>query len=321
MQRAMNDGADIISVSLLGDASPDEYYALARAITQGVPVVQGAGNDSDGFIPFSAGMSGQVTVGASDLKGDRADYSNYGDEMELLAPGHPITMRVVDSKGKLSKVTKGHSGTSFAAPMVSGALALAMQRWPDADGNQLVRSLLDTTSASFEEHFPKMVEFAVLDAVGFVHNDPSGYESSSPLIFERETVPGSGDVYKAAPDQEMISEYVNGLARPDFVAEDASYVYRGTNEDYLANLPAGMRAEPGTSPGGVSVSESAEVSGSPDVSAEASPAVVDDGAGGGFWLVGGLVGVVVVVAVVVVVFVLLRRKPASVGAHGGGEAS
>jgi subtilisin family serine protease len=300
LQRAMNDGADIISMSIIGDLGYRETYALTRAMLKGIPIVVGVGNDGV-FVPAEASLNGQIAVGASDLKGKMAKYSNHGEEeVTLLAPGNPVTLRDVDGKGKLTKVVKGQRGTSFAVPMVSGALALAMQKWPGVNGNQLVRSMLDTADKISEKPLMITEEYLLLDAERFVHNDPTDYETASPVANKN----------IESPNEQDINDYVNGLVDPQWVALDADYVYRGTDPDILANLPEGMRAEPGSKPGEVSASAEPEPSESASASAPVAPPVNDAGVDGGL-LAGVLIGAVVVVAVVIVVVIVLRRKPAA----------
>jgi len=292
LNEALNDGADIISISMIGDDTPTEYYALARAALKGVPAVYGAGNDGSSFIPEGASLNGQLVVGASDPNGQRSEYSNWGRFLNVLAPGGPMVLRDADAHGKLSIINKANQGTSYSVPMVSGALALAMQRWPDANGNQLIRSLLATAGEkpTFERGS------GVLNAWGLVHEDPSGFDTTSPLMDKFQ-----GD----EPSAETVQSYVDGVANPQWFPNDKDYVYRGTDPDILANLPPGMRAESVSS----TATPTPALSPSPVLSSSPAPVPVD----GGLPVAGLVVAAVVVVAGVVVAIVLMARRRARVG--------
>lgn len=87
-------GADVINLSL--DFKPDVRHceqivsvcdAIQHAIHEGVIVVAAAGNDDLSRADYPAAAHGVVAVGASTYRGCDADYSNYGGELDLVAPG------------------------------------------------------------------------------------------------------------------------------------------------------------------------------------------------------------------------------------------
>jgi hypothetical protein len=180
--------------------------------------------------------------------------------------------------------------------MVSGALALAMQKWPEADSNQLIRSMLDTAKKTKGDNMFDEEIRVTLDALKFVHNDPSSYELTSPIMGK------AGGV--SAPDEEMIQEYLAGLGDPRFVLNDNDYVYRGTDPEMLEQLPEGMRSEPGTAPG-MEVSPTVKPSEAPTQPPSVTPVAVPESGVPVVWIVAGIVSVVLVALVIVVV---LRRS-------------
>ena len=246
INQALNDGADIITISLgtiqsaTGAAS---NYALARAADAGVPVIVGMGNDNTARASTIAAMNLTVGVGAVDGTGQRAAYSNYGEGLVLMAyGGPPFTVRDPDTTGALTVITEQAYGTSFAAPQVAGALALAKQKWPHANGNQLIRVMNDTIDGIADHKASNPTDqmgYGILNAPLLIATDPSGYATDNPLTNK----PGAFH-----PNAQDIQNYHDGLADPRNTAGDDTYVYRGCDPDILAHLPDGARTEPFTAP-------------------------------------------------------------------------
>ena len=95
LNTAMNDGAMIISLSLAGASNSDSLkWAMARALSQGVIITAGAGNDAKEQTFESFGhWSGVVSVSAIGTDGNRQDYSSWGEGVVSAAVGGPITVR------------------------------------------------------------------------------------------------------------------------------------------------------------------------------------------------------------------------------------
>lgn len=142
---AVEHGADVINLSL-GSSEPDlaELDAIRYAIDSGVTVVASAGNEGPGVgIEYPAGYPGVISVGATDRWNVVADYSNTGSGLDLVAPGTDVLTWAVDSKGYYIALT---SGTSFAAPMVTGIAALMLTEAPDLTPHQVVTMLRETAT-------------------------------------------------------------------------------------------------------------------------------------------------------------------------------
>ena len=95
---------------------------LERTFEQLAPrmaFVAAAGNDGVARIRYPAAYASVIAVGAVDARLRRARQSNYGPELALVAPGEDIWTLDENGQGYFA------SGTSFAAPFVSAALALA----------------------------------------------------------------------------------------------------------------------------------------------------------------------------------------------------
>ncbi len=125
---AVAKGAQVINLSL-GSAEPSKVVqgALRRAADRGVLVVSSAGNDNRNKITYPASAADQkdleltaVSVGSVDLQGVKSSFSNYASNLEMVAPGENVYAPAPE--GRMA----AWSGTSMAAPMVSGGLALAL---------------------------------------------------------------------------------------------------------------------------------------------------------------------------------------------------
>ena len=154
---AADHGANVISMSFGKSQSPHKDAvdaAVKYAESKGVLLVHAAGNesanlDSASNFPnrdFLAGGQAQswVEVGASSWKGARtlaATFTNYGKtRVDLFAPGVDILSSVPGN---------GHerlSGTSMAAPVVSGVAALLMAYYPQLSAADVKQLLLRTAS-------------------------------------------------------------------------------------------------------------------------------------------------------------------------------
>ncbi len=123
-----------------------EKDAIARFIDQGGTFIAAAGNDNNDndsatttFFPSSYKIPGLISVAATDWDDRRASFSNYGAEtVDLGAPGDLILSTfTTDSYAYLS-------GTSMAAPMVSGAVALMRSIKPNASAPEIRQTLIDS---------------------------------------------------------------------------------------------------------------------------------------------------------------------------------
>jgi len=243
INQALNDGADVISLSFgLGNGMAESSVianALTRAMNLQVPVIVAAGNEST-TIDWSglAGGSTVLSVGALDGTGKKASYSNYGAGLSLMAyGGPPLSVRDPDSKGHLTVITKDRWGTSLAAPMVAGALALAMQKWPDATGNQFERVLLDTAdgAADHQATWTPEMGYGTLNAKLLVATDPAGYSTDKPDLNKNPL---------AHPNADEIRTYNNGLVDPLFTTGDNDYVYKGCDTEVLNRQLEGAQYDP-----------------------------------------------------------------------------
>ncbi len=137
---AANNGARVISMSLGGSfPSSTLKKAVNYAWTKGALLVAAAGNSGSMTVSYPAAYDKVIAVSALDKGDTLASYSNFGNKIELSAPG----------SGILSTYPGGGyvymSGTSMATPFVSGSAALVLSKKITLT-NQQVRTILDNTA-------------------------------------------------------------------------------------------------------------------------------------------------------------------------------
>ncbi len=129
-------GAKVINLSLGGPDSATLHSAVRLAANSGVLLVAAAGNDGSATNSWPAAYSEVMSVAALDPSGARADYSSWNRDVEISAPGTGILS--LKRGGGYVRM----SGTSMAAPVVSGAAALV---WNSVKGRSAlaVRNAID----------------------------------------------------------------------------------------------------------------------------------------------------------------------------------
>src|SRR5262252_1214660 len=134
---AVANGARVVNLSLGGLSKSDAVeLALSEASAAGVACIAAAGNDG-GPIPaeYPATSHYVTSVAAIDTNDVLAPWSSYGDFVDICAPGVNVRSSFIDGGYAL------WSGTSMAAPWVSGGVALVLAVHPDLTGKQAMGRL------------------------------------------------------------------------------------------------------------------------------------------------------------------------------------
>lgn len=153
---AVARGADVINMSFGGYLpSVDIRNAIIRAHRKSpdLVIVAAAGNERNFEVGFPSVVKGVISVGATNINGNRAPYSNFGNGLSMVAPGGDFSIKKIGNRGGILTTggtgidgfwqgiilkpetpwsttldTRGKyirvQGTSFASPVVAGVVAL-----------------------------------------------------------------------------------------------------------------------------------------------------------------------------------------------------
>jgi hypothetical protein len=233
---AVQNGARVLNLSW-GERKFSQVLedALSMAASQNVVVIAAAGNNSEYSYQFyPANSRSVITVGASDHADSRPIFSNFGDSIDVLAPGgddsdnsaaqihkNILSLRAstlgADYSLPILSVGDGYlrqEGTSMAAAYVSGLAALILQRFPSAtpeEVRQIIRRSADWIPDAIQQ-----------DTWG----SANGYGRINVMKAMAITTLGSARILAPVPTTEISSESIPlkiTASCPDFSRWDLEY--------------------------------------------------------------------------------------------------
>ena len=157
---AKNSGAQVINCSW-GTESVSEMVAdtIQELKDNGITIIFASGNDGADLdrnsVNDESELPSVIGVGASNELNDIAYYSNYGQDIDLIAPGgdtYELGILGIDDTGQLGSTNqRGLSnnyaftqGTSFAAPLTAGVVALMLSVNPSLTPDQIREILIQS---------------------------------------------------------------------------------------------------------------------------------------------------------------------------------
>ena len=177
--------AKVINLSLGGpgscSAASTMQTAINTAVGNGAVVVVAAGNDSanvSGYVP--ARCNNVVAVAATTNGGALASYSNFGDKIDVAAPGS--IMSTVNT-GATVQVAEGYAtyqGTSMAAPQVAGLAAMILSLEPAFTPAQVENLMKYNGTAALDCAFDavKSCGWGLIDSLHTLRAVNSGYDGT-----------------------------------------------------------------------------------------------------------------------------------------------
>lgn len=188
---AADNDAKIINLSLGGESiSTLETDALDYAAEKGVLIIVAAGNEGKSLDTYGlVNHPAVICVAATDRTGERADYSNWGPQVSIAAPGEEILslraqatdtlMTVADTYQRGASIVGPDrryyraTGTSFAAPLVTGAASLIWSRSPSLSADQVRQMLLQSARDIGTPGNDQFTGYGALDVTAALQADPA----------------------------------------------------------------------------------------------------------------------------------------------------
>ncbi|GAB3645822.1 hypothetical protein GCM10028833_06580 [Glycomyces tarimensis] len=131
-------GPSVANMSLGGGFSQALNDAIAEAVGEGITFAIAAGNEGEDACGTSPGSEPTaITVGATDERDAATSWSNWGECVDILAPGAQITSAWIDGEDATNRI----SGTSMATPHVAGVAALFLEANPEATPGDVAEAL------------------------------------------------------------------------------------------------------------------------------------------------------------------------------------
>lgn len=206
---AADNGARVINLSLGGHhISEAEQMAVDYAAARSVVIVVAAGNTAEDVADIGpAGGDNVITVGASGPNDKRTVFSNWGANIDLVAPGvdvlslrarwtdFALVAKTTDYKpgdyfvGPLAAYYRA-TGTSFAAPLVSGVASLLLAKNPSLSAAEVKRILTNSAREIDIPGIDQYTGFGLLDAKAALAADRNFFVDAR--IVGVQVVQGSG---------------------------------------------------------------------------------------------------------------------------------
>ncbi|RMF62551.1 MAG: T9SS C-terminal target domain-containing protein [Calditrichaeota bacterium] len=149
---AANNGADVINTSWGGAGAPSQFEqdVVTMAADMGAVVVASAGNSGNSVIHYPSGYPTVLSVASVSNFDQRSNFSSFGTTVDLAAPGENIR-----SSFNGNGIYGFFSGTSQAAPVVTGTVALVKTQHPDWSGVQAAEQVR-VTADNIDDQNPSL---------------------------------------------------------------------------------------------------------------------------------------------------------------------
>ena len=195
---AIDNGANVICIaSTWGGYNSDLEGKINEAVNvHGIPVVASIGNDGIGVAKYPAAYNNVIAVGASDQNDSYQSYSNYGNDLDLMAPSEIQTTDLEGNIGNSNDDYTNFGGTSAAVPQVcaiAGAIKYLNPSLTPNDIRTILRNSADKVGGSY-------------DANGF--NNYMGY----------------GRLNAAAAFNETLTKYTGGVITSDVTFSNSTHL-------------------------------------------------------------------------------------------------
>ncbi len=200
---AQEAGCNVINMSLGGSfLSKALHEAIQQAWSNGIVQVASAMNNGDNRMMYPAGYPEVIAVGATNESDARASFSNFGEWVDIAAPGYVIRSTLEFSPSAYGDL----SGTSMSAPHVSGSAAVLMEARPELTSNE-IRSILEASGDDLNDsewqnpdirrlNLGNAIQYTLGQAPSVEITSPTGGQVSGVVEFSADASDGDGTISK-----------------------------------------------------------------------------------------------------------------------------
>ena len=153
-QQYLIDKVDVINLSLgVSEKEIDElsrkYYenAFKSIYDSGIPIICATGNTGEEDVYYPACSNYTISVGATTIDKEIASFSNYGNTLDFTAPGKGLILPYYTGdntyNSDIVNANVKNSGTSFASPFVTSAIAMIKSENKQYTPNQIKSILIE----------------------------------------------------------------------------------------------------------------------------------------------------------------------------------
>lgn len=198
IQRAINMKAQIINLSLGTNVNDAALQTIINSATnQGRYIVASAGNSGDGNLTFPAAWANNtvnnhqflISVGSVSSALALSTFTSRSSALEFVAPGALVAGAYPDHRFAF------YTGTSFAAPQVSGALALAMSDTHPSNWGSQATYLFDTGTP--------VLSFRLINVVGLLQRAPDVVRRDALFLHGGGAIPNTSEILLIARMQSL----------------------------------------------------------------------------------------------------------------------
>ncbi|MDL4838895.1 S8 family serine peptidase [Aquibacillus rhizosphaerae] len=260
---AIDNGADVINMSYGGyQYSEAINQAIQEAYSEGIVLVAAAGNEASSEWSYPASYGPVISVAATDENDSPTDFTNYGEFIDITAPGQNIYS--TNYVGGYSTM----NGTSFSAPIVSALAGLIKSQHPEWTPEKIEWALqlgadqLGTADWNSFTGFGRVNGFGALTAnlPSLLNDQPDNYVdanqiNSGQVYQDKIDLPMDVDWYavEVTQNSELSVSLTNPSSQLDLIGivykeDETTVIERQLIDDYGmgANESMSIYVEPGT---------------------------------------------------------------------------
>lgn len=230
---------DVINLSIAAEFNSTTLEnIIKKEIKNGRIFVASVGNKNDSYIMYPAGIDGVIGVGSVTQSKTRASHSQYNSSVDVVAPGlNTITAKMTISTTEYSYGYGNSSGTSFAAPHVTAAAAIAKYYKPDITANEFLDLLAETSEHLGDEGKNVQFGYGLLNIEALINAlNPTTMPSNTPEPTETSNPSETSTPTETPTNQGIVVTNFVPTFDLDFSKAKANITLKNYGEDNICNV-------------------------------------------------------------------------------------